>query len=102
MPLTESQCRDLVRMYEAEPIYVRYVFPPEFQQALGRYGNRKKNVPLNALLMSYLVRAAEGLVTLNVSRRMAFGLLAMLDFDTRARALRLAGKWRRQREKERE
>lgn len=89
-------------MYEADPLYVRYVFPKDLQQALGLYGNRKRNVQMNALLISYLFRAAEGLVALNVGRKMAFGLLAMLDFDTRARALRMAGKWRRQRERERD
>ena len=100
--LTTDQCRDLCRMYEADPLYVRYVFPRDLQQALGLYGNRKRNVQMNALLISYLFRAAEGLVALNVGRKMAFGLLAMLDFDTRARALRMAGKWRRQRERERD
>lgn len=100
--LTTEQCRDLCRIYEAEPLYCRYVFDRELQRALGRYGNRKRNVPMNALLISYLFRAAEGMLALNVGRRMAFGLLAMLDFDTRARALRLAGRWRKQREKERE
>lgn len=87
-------------MYEADPLYVRYVFSKDLQQALGRYGNRKRNVPMNALLMSYLVRAGEGLVRLNVGKKMAYGLLAMLDFDTRARALRMAGRWRRERERE--
>lgn len=97
--LTEGQCQDLCRIYEADPLYCRHAFAPEFAQALGRYANRKKNVQMNALCMTYVVRAAEGLVVLNVGKRMAYALLALLDLDVRERALRLAGKWRRQREK---
>jgi hypothetical protein len=100
--LTIDQCRDLARIYAADPLYVRCHFPPDLRQALLRYASRKRNVPMNSLLITYLFRAIDGMVALNVGRKMAFGLLAMLDCDVRVRALRLAGRWRRQREKERE
>jgi len=99
LKLTVDQCKDLCRVYESDPLYSIHSISPELRIAVMRYGTRKRAVPLNALLITYLYRSAHGMgVELNVGRKMAFGLLSMLDLDVRERAFRLAGKWRRQRE----
>ena len=79
-------------------MYAIHSISPELRIAVMRYGDRKRSVPMNALLITYLYRAADGMVELNVGRKMAFGFLSMLDTYVRERALRLAGKWRRERE----
>lgn len=99
--MTARQCRDLLRLYEAEPLYSLWDYPDELRQAIYRYSDRSRNRVMNALLITYLLRGAEDMVQLNVGRRMALGLLAMLEPVIRDRALRLADRWRKQREKER-
>jgi len=99
LQLTPDQCKDLARVYEADPLYAIHSISPELRIAVMRYGNRKRNVPMNALCITYLYRAVDGMVVLHVGRRMAFSLLSMLDADIKDRALRLAGKWRRERER---
>jgi hypothetical protein len=97
--LTLRQCKDLYRLYEAEPLYVLWDYPLDLKETMGRYARRRRNRQMNALLITYLLRAAEGMVQLHVGRRMALGLLAMLDADVRADALVLADRWRKQRER---
>lgn len=96
--LTGAQCRCLCRMYAAHPLYTaHYDFPPELRMVLGQYANRRRNRQMNALLVTYAYRAAEDMVLLHVGRKMALGLLALLDFDVRDAAVKLADKWRRER-----
>lgn len=95
--LTKDQCIALMRLYEAEPLYSLFTTPPELTFLLERYRSRRRNVQMNALLITYLGRAADEIVKLHVGRRMALGLLAMIDLEVRQRAVALADKWRRQR-----
>lgn len=95
--LTRDQCISLMRLYEAEPLYSLFTTPPELGVILERYRSRRRNVQMNALLITYVGRAVDELVKLNVGRRMALGLLAMIDLEVRQRAVALADKWRRQR-----
>lgn len=97
LTLTRDQCRCLCRMYSADPLYVQHDFPPELRVVLGRYANRRRNRQMNALLITYVYRASEDMVVLHVGRKMALGLLALLDFDVRDAAVKLADKWRRER-----
>lgn len=97
--LTRDQCRDICRIYEADPLYLSFTFPPEVSVAVTNYSGRRRNTQMNALLITYLLRASEGMVILEVGRRMALGLLAMFDVEVRERALKLADKWRKERSK---
>lgn len=99
--MTYQQCRALLQLYEANPLDTLWDYPDEVRQAIYRYSDRSRNRVMNALLITYLLRGAEDMVQLNVGRRMALGLLAMLEPIVRDRALRLAERWRKQREKER-
>lgn len=98
LKLTVEQCKDLARIYEADPLYSSLALPSPLRQIVNRYAGRKRNVQMNALLITYLYRAIDGTVELNVGVKMALGLLAMLDIEERGRAAKLANKWRRQRE----
>lgn len=98
LTLTGAQCRCLCRIYAADPLYAAgYQFPPELRVVVGNYANRRRNRQMNALLVTYIYRAAEDMVVLHVGRKMALGLLALLDFDVRDAAVKLADKWRRER-----
>lgn len=97
--LTIRQCKDLLRLYEADPLYSMWDYSPQLREALEKYMNRRRNRQMSALLITYLLRAAAGMVQLNVGRRMALGLLAMMNEEVRADALALADRWLKQRER---
>ena len=99
LTLTREQCLDIFRMYAADPLYVRYPNANGLNEALGQYRSRRRNVQMNALLITCLNRAMDDLIVLRVGRRMALGLLAMFDDEVRGRALNLAEKWLNQRTK---
>lgn len=98
--LTRRQCCDICRIYSMDPLYFKFDLPGEVKSLLGWYGGpRRPSKRMNALLITYLYRASEGMVRLNVGKRMALGLLGMMDMSIRDEALKLADKWRQGRTK---
>ena len=94
--LRPSDCRLLQSIYERPPGYVGFRAGPEFGQKMREFLTAKKSRRFATICWMLLDEAANDRIELNVNRRVAFGLLALLDIDMREIAQRLERKWLRE------
>lgn len=81
-----EDCRMLLRLYYAPPMYVTFGLTEKTSFMLHSYPKIKRNMTLNTLLWKRLRQVMLGGRPIRVTRRMALGLLSLFDQDIRKQA----------------